>query len=136
MGSAIIEIEDKREITIPKIDGNNFKLMFSKTKINLLKFEKKNITDKSIKIQLSFKNQFLIYYSEYNSKKEIYENGDDIDKKVNKKNYINKICRKYKYNNLNTSSIGIILYLIYNNNSNLRLHDKNINEKQNEYISI
>ena len=128
----INEIKTRKEINIPNVQ--NFKSTVSKIKVNYLKLIKDNISDQSMKIQISLSDNFEFYYAEYNLSTEIFENKDKI------KSSLRKFKPKFKngkyiflINNISNNSFGIILYIIYNKESIIRNID---NEKNEESISI
>jgi hypothetical protein len=114
------------EINIPKIIGNYFKSKISKSKTNILKLEKKNTSDQSMKIQLSLTENYQIYYVEYDS------NNKELNKKNLNLENLEKQFGKYIFqlNELNPSNSGIKLYLTYNNKL------RNLDNGNEEYISI
>ena len=114
------------EINIPKIIGNYFKSKISKSKTNILKLEKKNTSDQSMKIQLSLTENYQIYYVEYDS------NNKELNKKNLNLENLEKQFGKYIFqlNELNPSNSGIKLYLTCNNKL------RNLDNGNEEYISI
>ena len=131
--SNVIETDIKKEIKVPMEKGIYFISTVSKTKINVLKFKKKNKSDKSMKIQLSINEGFIFYYTEYDLKTKTFENINLIKTQGNKIENERKYGKYiFKLNNLNSQNEGVIIY-IFCDNDNLR----NFNiEKDNKYVSI
>ena len=125
--------EKKTEMIIPKTFNKYFTTTL-KSELNVLKLRKDSIDDGSMKIIISLNSNYKVKLEEYNESTTIYDSIESLnDFTQEESKELGKSI--YKIENLNETSIGVLLYIIINSTTNneLRLLD---DENKKNYITI